>query len=77
MYQIFSQTSNWSQNPLYLFPSPFSLFREIKTHKSKKIINDGGIYLMIGPVTYFLYIYLFKLHFSFIFINEEDINSSN
>jgi len=42
-----------SQDPLHLFSSPFSSFREIKTYKKQKIINDGGTHLMIWPTIYF------------------------
>jgi len=42
------------QDPLHLFPFLFSPFREIKTHKKLKIMNDNGTHLMIEPQLIFL-----------------------
>jgi len=39
-----------------------------------KVINDGGIHLVVGPTIYFLCLYLSKLYLPFILSNGDDLN---
>lgn len=56
--------------------SSFLPFGEIKTQRSlkNKIINDGGIHLMVGPIIYIMCLSLSKLCTSFILLNGDDPN---